>query len=128
MTKSDMNNHRDQVDKRNVAREIVGKARKPRSDKGIKRLWNNAPGVGEDLDNGDKEDNVAPPAKRMKAASEPHITTTKKAPKTLRKSRLPPTCLPAMSLLIVMLTLMLTLMLPRLLIKPATCSVPSLRL
>lgn len=45
------------MDKRKVAGEIVGKARKPRSDKGIKRPWKKAPGVGED--NGNKEDDVA---------------------------------------------------------------------
>jgi hypothetical protein len=90
MTKSDMNNHRDEVDKRKVAGETVGKARKPRSDKGIKRPWKKAPGVHED--DGNKEDDGAPPVKkqkRMKAAPEPH---RKKVPKKSRKSQLPPTC------------------------------------
>ena len=92
MTKSDMNNHRDEVDKRKVAGEIMGKARKPRSDKGIKRPQKKAPGVGED--NGNEDDDGAPPAKkqkRMKAVPELHTATTKKAPKKSRKSQLPPT-------------------------------------
>ena len=89
MTKSDMNNHRDQVDKRKVAGEIVGKARKPRSDKGIKRLRKKAPGVGEDSNNGNKEDDAFPPAKRMKAAPEPHMNNNQESNHEIQ---LPPTC------------------------------------
>jgi len=91
MTKSDMNNNRDEVDKRKAAGEIVGKARKLRSDKGIKRPQKKVPEVGED--DGDEDDDGAPPAKkqkRRKAAPEPHTTMTKKAPKKSRKSQLPP--------------------------------------
>jgi hypothetical protein len=88
MTKSDMNNHRDEVEKRKSAGETVGKARKSRSDKGIKRPQKKAPGVGED--DGD-EDDGAPPAKKQKKTKELHTTTTKKAHKKSRKSQLPPT-------------------------------------
>jgi hypothetical protein len=92
MTKSDMNNHRYEVEKRKAAGEIVGKVRKSRSDKGIKRPRKKAPGVGED--DGEDDDDGAPPAKKQrkkKAAPERHTTTTKKAPKKSRKSQLPPT-------------------------------------
>ena len=88
-----MNNHRDEVDKRKAAGEIVGKARKLRSDKGIKRLRKKVPEVGED--GGNEDNDGAPPVKkqkRRKAAPEPHTTMTKKAPKKSRKSQLPPAC------------------------------------
>ena len=89
MTKGDMNDHRAEVDRRKAAGEIVGKARKSRSDKGVKRPRKKAPGVGED--NGGEEDDGAPAAKkqkRMKAVPKPR---TKKTSKKSRKSQLPPT-------------------------------------
>ena len=89
MTKSDMNNHRDEVNKRREAGETVGKARQPRSDK---RPRKKAPGVGEGA--GDEGDE-APPAKKQKvgAVPKPCTTTTKKALKKAKKKRsqLPPT-------------------------------------
>ena len=89
MTRSDVNHHRDEVNKRTAAGETVGKARQPRSDKGTKRPRKKAPGAGD----GDGEDEGAPPAKkqkRAKAVPEPRTTTSKKAPKKSKKSQLPP--------------------------------------
>ncbi|EDR15662.1 uncharacterized protein LACBIDRAFT_320606 [Laccaria bicolor S238N-H82] len=78
----------DDVSKRIAAGEKVGKARQPRSDKGVKRPRKKAPGTGEGEDDG------APPAKKQKrgkAVPETRATTTKKAPKKSKKSQLPPT-------------------------------------
>jgi hypothetical protein len=91
MTRSDMNHHRDAVSKRIAAGDTVGKARKPRSDKGIKRPRKKAPGVDEGDSN--EEDDGAPPAKkqkRVKAVPESRTTTTKKVLKKSKKSQLPP--------------------------------------
>ena len=88
MTRSNMNHHRDDVSKRIAAGEKVGKARQPRSDKGVKRPWKKAPGAGEGDDDG------APPAKKqkmVKAVPELYATMTKKAPKKSKKTQLPPT-------------------------------------
>lgn len=68
MTKINMNHHRDEVNKRKVNGETVGKARQPRSDKGIKRR-KSTPGVGKDA--GDEEDG-AWPVKKQKRAKESH--------------------------------------------------------
>ena len=91
MTKSDMNHHRDEVNRKREAGETVGKERQLRSDKGIKRPRKKAPGAGEGA--GDEGDDGAPPAKkqkRVKVVPKPHTTTTKKAPKKAKKSQLPP--------------------------------------
>jgi hypothetical protein len=88
MTKSDMNRHRDEINKRKAAGETVGKARQARSDKGTKRPRKSAPGAGE----GGDEDG-APPAKKQrksKAVPKSHTTTTKKAAKKSKKQQLPP--------------------------------------
>ena len=88
MTRSDMNHHKDDVSKRIAAGEKVGKARQPRSDKGVKRPRKKAPGAGEGDDDG------APPVKKpkkVKAMPESRATTTKKPPKKSRKTQLPPT-------------------------------------
>ena len=88
MTRSDVNQHKDNVSKRIAAGEKVGKARQPRSDKGVKRPRKKAPGAGEGDDDG------APPAKKpkkVKAMPESRATTTKKPPKKSRKTQLPPT-------------------------------------
>jgi len=92
MTRSDVNHHRDEVSKRIAAGDTVGKARKPRSDKGVKRPWKKAPRAGEG--NGDEEDDEAPlvkKQKRVKAVPESRTMTTKKVPKKSKKSQLPPT-------------------------------------
>jgi len=91
MTKSEVSRHKDEVNKRRAAGEIVGKARQPRSDKGTKRPRKKAPRVGEGAGAG--EDDGAPPAKkqkRVKAVPKPDAMTTKKAPKKSKKSQLPP--------------------------------------
>jgi hypothetical protein len=65
---------------------MVGKARQPRSDKGVKRPWK-ALGASEDAS---EKDDGAPPAKKQKmakAAPRWPTTTTKKASK---KCQLPP--------------------------------------
>ena len=89
MTKSNLNLHRNEMNKRREAGETVGKPRQPRSDKGIKRPRKKAPGAGEG--SGDDE---APPAKKqktVKAVPKPRTATTKKAPKKPKKNQLPPT-------------------------------------
>ena len=90
MTQSEVNRHKDEVNKRRAAGETVGKERQPRSDKGTKRPRKKAPGVGEGTD--EREDNGRPPAKKQKkvnAVSKPSATT-KKARKKSKKSQLPP--------------------------------------
>jgi hypothetical protein len=92
MTKSDMNNHRDEVNNRREAGETVGKARQPRSDKGLKRPRKKAPGAGEGT--GDDGGEMPPAKKQKKAGTAPKPrTTTTKAPKNTKKkiSQLPPT-------------------------------------
>jgi hypothetical protein len=89
MSKNEVGCHKDEVDKRRAAGEIVGKPRQSRSDKGTKRPRKKAPGVGE----GTGEDGEAPPAKkqkRTKAIPKPNTTTTKKAPKKSKKNQMPP--------------------------------------
>jgi hypothetical protein len=92
MTKSDMNNHRDEVNRRREAGETVGKPRQPRSDKGLKRPRKKAPGAGEGAGDDGGE---APPAKKQKKAGtapKPHTTTTKALKITKKKkTQLPPT-------------------------------------
>jgi hypothetical protein len=75
--------------KRKEAGETVGKARQPRSDKGIKRPRKKAPGAGE----GSGDDGTPPAKKRkmVKAVPKPGAATTKKATKKPKKSQLPPT-------------------------------------
>ena len=88
MTRSNVNQHKDDVSKRIAAGEKVGKARQPRSDKGVKRPRKKAPGAGEGDDDG------APPAKKLKkvkAMPESRAMTTKKPPKKSKKTQLPPT-------------------------------------
>ena len=88
MTKGEMVRHRDEVDKRIAAGETVGKARQPRSDKGVKRPRKKAPGASEGAS---EKDDGAPPAKKrktVKAAPKLPTTTAKKASK---KCQLPPT-------------------------------------
>ena len=81
MTKSEVNHHKVELDKRRAAGEIVGKPRQPRSDIGTKRPRKKAPGVG--------EGEGGPPAKKQKRAN---AKMTKKAPtgKKLKKTQLPP--------------------------------------
>lgn len=87
MTKSNMNHQRDEVNKRIAGGGMVGKARQPRSEKGISRPWKSMPGTGKGA--GDKEDGALPAKKqrREKAMPKPCATTTKKP---TRKRQLPP--------------------------------------
>jgi hypothetical protein len=84
MTKSEVNRHKVELDKRREAGEIVGKPRQPRSDIGAKRPRKKAPGVGE-VNAGEGE----PPAKKQKRVN---AKTTKKAHtgKKSKKTQLPP--------------------------------------
>jgi hypothetical protein len=95
MTKGEVNRHKQDLDKRRAAGEIIGKPRQPRSDIGTKRPRKKAPGVGE----GDDDD--APPMKRQKKgttkkgdnndAPQAKKGMRKNAPKkSKRKTQLPP--------------------------------------
>jgi len=88
MTKGDMGHHRDEVDKRIAAGETVGKARQPRSDKGVKRPQKKAPGTSEGAS---EKDNGAPPAKKQKMVKAiPKLPTTA-AKKASKKHQIPST-------------------------------------
>ena len=89
MSKTDIANHRDEINKRKAAGETVGKPRKKRSDYGTKRPRKSAPGEGED----DSDDDGAPSTKKQrkaKAGVKPRTTTTKKIAKKTKKQQLPP--------------------------------------
>ena len=87
MSKSDISRHKEEVNKRKAAGETVGKPRRQRSDKGIKRPRKSVPGAHK----GVEDDDGAPPAKKRRRGKDmpkPHTTTAKKGPK--KKKQLPP--------------------------------------
>lgn len=97
MSKSEVNRHKIDLDKRRAAGETIGKPRQPRSDIGTKRPRKKAPGVGEGDDddapptkkqkkgrNKKGDENVPSPAKKQKRG------TTKKTTKKSKRSQLPP--------------------------------------
>jgi len=88
MTKTDMNRHKAEIDKRKANGETVGKARKSRSDKGIKRR-KSAPGAGEGA-GVELEDGARPAKKQKRAKNMP--PRTKKITKKSNKRQLPPVC------------------------------------
>ena len=81
MTKLEVSKHAAELVRREAAGDIVGKKRKERSDKGIRKGPKARPGVESDDNSSDAENHnqVAGPSKKRKTKTKPKQTSTQTA-------------------------------------------------